>query len=131
MTTRCATHLVHASFEPGSSARCATNAKTTRSADSPSTFRPAATRQSAAPIPSRSHTRSSTHAPPSRRASNTSTSAPAAAATACAGSRNREIEDTSRASPARSTLSARPKLWITFAVGAPVSGCRSLCANCR
>ena len=37
MTTRCATHLVHASFEPGSSARCATNAKTTRSAGSPNT----------------------------------------------------------------------------------------------
>ncbi len=27
--------------------------------------------------------------------------------------------------------SARPKLWITLAVDAPVSGWRSLCANCR
>jgi hypothetical protein len=54
-----------------------------------------------------------------------------AAAIACSGSRNREIEATSRANAARSTLSARPKLWITFADGTPVTGCRSLCANCR
>jgi hypothetical protein len=47
------------------------------------------------------------------------------------GSRNREIEATSRASAARSTWSARPKWWITFAVGTPVSGWRSLRANCR
>ena len=33
--------------------------------------------------------------------------------------RNREIEDTSRASASRSTLSARPKLWITFADRVP------------
>jgi len=32
---------------------------------------------------------------------------------------------------ARSTCSARPKLWITFAIGLPVCGCRSLCASCR
>ena len=57
--------------------------------------------------------------------------APEAAATASAGSRNREIDDTSLPSAARSTVSARPKLWITFAVDAPVSGCRSLCASCR
>ena len=48
--------------------------------------------------------------------------APAAAAAACSGVRNREIEETSRASAARSTCSARPKLWITFATGLPVSG---------
>ena len=42
-----------------------------------------------------------------------------------------QIEDTSRAGAARFTVLARPKLWITFAVGAPVTGCRSLCANCR
>jgi hypothetical protein len=40
-------------------------------------------------------------------------------------------EATSRAWPARSTVSARPKLWITLAVGAPVSGWRSLWASCR
>ena len=44
---------------------------------------------------------------------------------------NREIDDTSRASPSRSTASARPKLWITFACGTPVTGWRSLYANCR
>jgi hypothetical protein len=38
------------------------------------------------------------------------------------GSRNREVEATSRASAARSTSSARPKLWITVAVGTPASG---------
>ena len=53
------------------------------------------------------------------------------AATASAGSRNREIEATRRASPARSTDSARPKLWITLAAGTPVCGLRALCANCR
>ena len=53
------------------------------------------------------------------------------AATACSGVRNREIDATSRASAARSTLSARPKLWITFATGFPLTGCRSLCASCR
>ena len=51
--------------------------------------------------------------------------------TACSGVRNREIDDTNRASAARSTVSARPKLWITFATGFPLTGCRSLCANCR
>ena len=55
----------------------------------------------------------------------------AAAVTACPGSRNREIEATSRRSASRSTRSARPKLWITFATGLPVTGCRSLCASCR
>ena len=53
------------------------------------------------------------------------------AVTACSGVRNREIDDTSRASAARSTVSARPKLWITFATGFPLTGCRSLCASCR
>src|SRR5665811_1394053 len=54
-----------------------------------------------------------------------------AATAACSGVRNREIEDTSRPSASRSTLSERPKLWITFAVGFPVTGLRSLWANCR
>ena len=53
------------------------------------------------------------------------------AVTACSGVRNREIDDTNRASAARSTGSARPKLWITFATGFPLTGCRSLCASCR
>jgi hypothetical protein len=48
-----------------------------------------------------------------------------------AGSRSREIDDTNRANLARSTYSNRPKLWITFATGFPVSGWRSLCASCR
>jgi len=129
--TRSATQRVPASFEPGSQARCATSAKQTRSTASTSNRRPAATARSAAPMPSRSHNRSSVHTAPSRRESSTSTSAAAAAATAAAGSRNREIEATSRASPARSTVSARPKLWITLATGLPVCGCRSLCASCR
>ena len=83
-----------------------------------------ATRRIAAPIPSRSQIRSSVHAAPRRRESSTSTSPPAvaAAATACSGVRNREIDDTNRASAARSTLSARPKLWITFATGFPLTG---------
>jgi len=54
----------------------------------------------------------------------------AVAAAACSGSRNPEIEATSRESAARSTLSARPKLWITLATGLPVAECRSLCASC-
>ena len=129
MNTRSATHLVAASFDAGSSARCAVSAKITRSAAGPSSRRPSAARLIAAPISSSSQTRPSTHAPPIRRESRTSTS-PAAAA-ALPGSRNREIEATSRASAARSTRSARPKLWITFATGLPVTGCRSLCASCR
>ena len=116
---------------PGSRARWATNANTTRSTATPSSRRPAATRRIAAPIPSRSQTRSNVHAPPRRRESSTSTSAPAAALIACSGVRNREIELTSRASAARSTFSARPKLWITFAIGLSVTGCRSLCVSCR
>ncbi len=92
-----------------------------------------ATRRIAALIPRRSQIRSSVHAAPRRRESRTSTSPPAAAVavTACSGVRNREIDDTNRASAARSTLSARPKLWITFATGFPLTGWRSLCANCR
>ncbi len=129
--TRSATHLVPASLLPGSSARCATSANTTRSAAGPCSRRPTAAVRIAAPIPSRSQTRSSVHAPPRRRESRISTSPPLAAAAACSGVRNREIDDTSRANAARSTLSARPKLWITFATGLPVSGCRSLCASCR
>jgi len=66
-----------------------------------------------------------------RRESRTSTSTPWATATACSGVRNREIDDTNRANPSRSTVSARPKLWITFATGVPVPGCRSLWASCR
>ena len=61
------------------------------------------------PISSRSHSRPSTHAAPIRRESITSTSPAAAAAVAVAGSRNREIDATSRASAARSTLSALPE----------------------
>ncbi len=61
--------------------------------------RPAATRRIARPISSRSHSWPGTHAPPIRRESSTSTSPAAAAATACPGSRNREIEATSRAAP--------------------------------
>ena len=118
------------------SARCATSANTTRSTCSPSSRRPAATRRIAAPIPRRSQIRSSVHAAPNRRESSTSTPPPSpargrVAVTACSGVRNREIDDTSRASAARSTVSARPKLWITFATGFPLTGCRSLCASCR
>ena len=102
-----------------------------RSVVTPSSRRHSAARRIACPISSRSHRRSSTHAPPSRRESSTSISPAAAAATARSGSRNREIEATSRARAARSTRSARPKLWITFATGLPVTGCRSLCASCR
>jgi hypothetical protein len=50
-----------------------------------------------------------------RREPTTSTSAPCAAATACSRVRKREIGATNRARACRSTLSARPKLWITFA----------------
>jgi hypothetical protein len=131
IATRSATHRVAASFEPGSRARCATREKITRSVASPSRRRPAAARWIAAPTPSRAQSRSSVHAPPRRRDSSTSTSAPAAAVTACSGSRNREIDDTNRDSASRSTLSARPKLWITFAVGLPPPAGRSLWASCR
>ena len=51
-----------------------------------------------------------------------STTAPAAAAVACSGMRNREIELTSRTSAFRSTVSARPTLWITLATELPLSG---------
>ncbi len=128
---RSATQPVAASLEPGSSARWATSAKITRSTASASHRRPSVARWMAAPMPRRSQMRSSTQAPPSRRESRISTSVPAAAATACSGLRNREIEDTSRASPSRLTLSAPPKLWITLATGLPVTGCRSLCASAR
>src|SRR5665648_187517 len=90
-----------------------------------------ATRRIAAPIPRRSHNRSNVQDPPTRREPRTSTSTSWAAAAACSGVRNREIEDTNRARASRSTVSARPKLWITFATGVPVSGCRSLWASCR
>ena len=141
IATRCATQPVAASFDPGSHARCATSANTTRSTCSPSRRRPTATRRIAAPIPRRSQIRSSVHAAPNRRESSTSTPPPGSpaptavvavvAVTACSGVRNREIDDTNRASAARSTVSARPKLWITFATGFPLTGCRSLCASCR
>lgn len=131
IATRSATHRVAASLLPGSSARCATSANSARSAAAASRRRSAATRCSAAPTPSRSQSRSSSHAPPKRRESRMSISLVCAAAIACSGSRNREIEATSRASASRSTVSARPKLWITFAEGTPVTGWRSLRANCR
>ena len=131
IATRSATHFVAASLLPGSSARCATSANTTRSVAAPSSRRPDAALRIAAPIPSRSQMRSNVHVPPRRRESTTSTSIPEAAAAASSGVRNREIELTSRASAARSTCSTRPKLWITFATGLPVCGCRSLCASCR
>ena len=104
MATRSATQRVVASLEPGSSARCATSAKITRSAAAPSSQRPAATSRIARPIYSRSHSWPSTHAPPSRREPGASTSAVAAAATACSGSRNRSIDATSRASASRPAL---------------------------
>ena len=66
-------------------------------------------------MPSRSHNRSSVHAPPSQRDATISTSPPPAAAAACSGVSYPEIDATSRASAARSTWSARPKLWITLA----------------
>jgi hypothetical protein len=110
MATRSATHLVAASLLPSSSARCVTSANTTRSTAAPSSRRPVAALRIAAPIPKRSQTLSSVQAPPRRRESTTSTSMPVAAATASSGLRNREIELTSRASAARSTCSARPKL---------------------
>ena len=74
--------------------------------------------------------------PPRRRESNTSTSpvpvtVPPARPAVCPGVRNLEIDFTSRARPSRSTFSARPKLWITFATEFPVEALRSLCANCR
>ena len=122
IASRSLTQRVAASFDPGSSARCATSANTTRSTTPASSRRPLAAVRIAAPMPRRSQIRSSVQAPPSRRGSSTSTSSPEAAASAVAGSRNREIEDTSRASPARSTCSTRPKLWITFAVDTPVPG---------
>lgn len=73
-------------------------------------------------MPSRSHNRSSVHAPPGQREATISTSPPpaAAAAAACSGVSYREIDATSRASAARSTWSARPKLWITLATEFPV-----------
>jgi hypothetical protein len=47
------------------------------------------------------------------------------AASACSGSKKREIDATNRASAARSTSSSRPNVWITLATGTP----RSLCAS--
>src|SRR5262249_6192061 len=82
--------------------------------------RPAAARRIAAPMPSRSHNRSSVHAPPSQREATISTSPPPAAAAACSGVSYREIDATSRARAARSTWSARPKLWITLPTEFPV-----------
>ena len=46
-------------------------------------------------------------------------------------SRIRLIDDTSRAKASLSTLSFRPKLWMTLATGTPVTGWRSLWANCN
>ena len=89
IATRSATHRVAASLLPGSSARCATSANSTRSVASASRRRSAATRCSAAPTPSRSQSRSSSHAPPKRRESTISISPACAAAIACCGSRNR------------------------------------------
>jgi len=70
----------------------------------------------------RSHSWSSAHAPPIGRESSTSISAPDAAATASSGVRNREIELTRRVSAPRSTNSARPNEWITFATDTPETG---------
>ncbi len=83
IATRSATQPVAASLLPGSSARCATSANSTRSVASASRRRPAATRRSAAPMPSRSQSWSSAHAPPKRRESRTSISPVCAAAIAC------------------------------------------------
>lgn len=65
------------------------------------------------------------------RLSSTEISPVAAADTASAGSRNRLIERTRRASASRSTASVLPKLWTILALGTPVSGSRSLWAKAR
>ena len=110
--------------EPGSRARWATIAKSTRSANAPSSRRaggdPADRRADPQAVPQPvQHPRPAQppglqhlDLPPSAPGRSTARGRPPPA-----GSRNREIEATSRASAARSTLSARPKLWITFAVG--------------
>ena len=82
-------------------------------------------------MPKRSHIWSRTNAPPSRRESTISTSELVKAGAAPIGSSTRLIEDARRASASLSTLSARPKLWMTLATRLPVTGWRSLWASCR
>ena len=133
MCTSSVTQDAAASFEDGASARFATSANSTRSVaaasrrDLPSSF------VIAVPIPSRSHSPSSTQAPPTGRDS--TNESPSASATPCTGSvgepSTRCSEPISRSIPARSTCSARPKLYSTRIFEVWVAGSHSLCASCR
>ena len=134
MKARLVTQLHPASFESGfTERRLATIENITRSMSSASSRLPAATWKIALPIPRRSHSRSATHEVPIGRESRIFTSPleEAVASTASAGSRKRLIERTRRASASLSTVSARPKLWMIFAFGVPVTGSRSLWASAR
>jgi hypothetical protein len=79
------------------------------------------------------HSRSANQQAPIVRESNTLTSPspPLPAATASAGSRNRLIDRTRRASASRSTWSVRPKRCTIRARGTPVPGSRSFWASAR
>ena len=82
-------------------------------------------------MPNRSHNWSRTNAPPSRRESTISMSDDVTEEPVIGRSRIRLMEETNRASASLSTLSFRPKLWMTLATGEPVTGWRSLWASCR
>ncbi len=128
-TTSRPSQRVASSFEAGSKQRWQTIAKIARS--TPERPRPPpARRATALPIPSSRQSASSTCGPPASGAAMKRKPSGVPARSVSSLPRKRPIERTSRTSASRSSLSSRPKLWITRATGTPRS-LRSLCANCR
>ena len=84
--------------------------------------------RSAAPIPSRSHSRSNVHAPPAPGVEDLDLSPAVAAAAACSGVRNREIDDTNRASRPVDLVAAEVVDHLRDRV--PLTGCARW-RNCR
>jgi hypothetical protein len=130
MCARRDTQRAAASFEPGSSARFATSANSTRSVRG-SSLRPASSRAITVSIPTRRHSASSTRVPPTGREDTNASSAGPVAASAAAGSSSRDSDATSRPIASRSSWSSRPKLCSTFGREVFVAGSHSLWVSCR
>ena len=132
MATRSFAQRTAANFEAGSRQRWATRAKQIRSTRSPSMRRPLAVERSAWAMPEAlPQLVEDEGATQPARVDDLDVGRRDRRHQSPAGSSTRLIERTSRASASLSTVSLRPKLWMTLATGMPVTGWRSLWANWR
>ena len=119
-----------ASFEDGANARFATRANNTRSVTGSRRVVPNRPRRVLA-NPSRSHRPSNTYAPPSGRDSVNSNPGRPRHPAASLRAEQRVSDPIRRSIPARSTWSARPKLYTTFILDDFAVGSHSLWTSCR